>query len=71
MASSSSQLRSASERVGNEINRLRHVCEVLARGVIRCRRGNAGEGAKTRRCVPENAGCEPTCTAGYVEEDGQ
>jgi hypothetical protein len=69
MVSSSSQLRSAIEWVGPEIKRRRHVCEVLARGVMRCRRGNAGEGAKTRRCVSENTGCEPTCTAGNVEED--
>lgn len=37
MASSSSQLRSATEWVGPEITRLRLVCQVLARGVIRCR----------------------------------
>jgi hypothetical protein len=69
MVSSSSQLRSAIEWVGPEIKRRRHVCEVLARGVMRCRRGNAGEGAKTLRCVAESAVSGQTCPADCVEED--
>lgn len=71
MASSSSQLTSANECVRHEINRLRLVCEVLARGVIRCRHGNAaGEFAKTVRCMmTESAGDEEACTADCIEED--
>lgn len=71
MTSSSSQRRLANECAGYEIERLRLACEVLARGVIRCRRGNAGEGAKTLRCVAEKAGCEQTCTTARVEEAGR
>jgi len=58
--------------MGLEIDRLRLVCEVLARGVIRYRRGNAGEVAKTLRCATaEKLGDESACIAdglGEVEQ---
>jgi hypothetical protein len=55
-----------------ETDRLRLACEVLARGVIRCRRDNVGEGAETLRCAAtEIAGDEKTSTAARVEEDGR
>lgn len=54
----------------HEIDRLRLTCEVLARGVIRCRRGHAGESAETLRCVAtEIVGDEKTCAADCIEED--
>jgi len=70
MVSSLSELRSENECMGLEIDRLRLVCEILARGVIRYRRGNAGEVAKTLWCAAaEKVGDESACTADCLEED--
>lgn len=71
MASSLSQLRSAVECARHESDHhLRLVCEVLARGVTRCCRGNAGEGAEALRVVAtERVGDEKNCIATCVKED--
>ncbi len=56
--------------MGLEIDRLRLVCEILARGVVRYRRGNAGEVAKTLRCeVKEIAGDADARTLACIGED--
>jgi len=55
--------------MGLEIDRLRLVCEILARGVIRYRRGNTGEVDKTLRCATaEKLAGESACIDGLDEE---
>jgi hypothetical protein len=72
MVSSTSQLRSAIECARHESDHLRLVCEVLARGVIRCRQGKAGESAEALRVVAtESVGDENNRIATCVEEDGR
>jgi len=72
MVSSTSQLRWENECMGLEIDHLRLVCEILARGVIRHRRGNAGEVAKAlRSAVKEIAGDESACIAECLDEEKQ
>jgi len=58
--------------MGLEIDRLRLVCEILARGVIRYRRGNSGEVGKSLRCAAkEIAGDELACIAECLDEEKQ
>jgi hypothetical protein len=72
MVSSSSERWSDNECLGLEIDRLRLVCEILARGAIRYRRGNAGEVARTLPCATsEKLGDESACTADCLDEENQ
>lgn len=69
---SSSSLRSENESLGQDIDRICLVGEILARGVVRYRRGNAGEFTKTHRsAVREIAGVELACIASGLGEENQ